>query len=231
MHGMMRYLLVTLFPVRWPRLPYLLAGLVAAGLGLGAAGGYAGPDEAAVRPLTMGEMTRLQFRAQEVSQLYAGATAYVDSSVHPITSVIMNQRSDPLLAKHVAVSLVRHSNQLRLNSHLLLGMLLVENPNVNPRARSRVGAQGLMQVMPEHRGHYPCGTDLNDVDTNICYGAHVFRENLKESDGNVSSALLRYNGCVHGTNTPDCRHYPSWVYARADRVRSSSRPRAGTVRP
>jgi hypothetical protein len=33
------------------------------------------------------------------------------------------------------------------------------------------------------------------------------------------AALLRYNGCVKGTNTPDCGQYPGRVLARASRVR------------
>ena len=34
-----------------------------------------------------------------------------------------------------------------------------------------------------------------------------------------TAALLRYNGCVRGTNTPDCHRYPSRVLARAGIVR------------
>lgn len=226
MHGMIRYVVRTLFPMRRPRLPYLIGGLVAASLGLGAAGGYAGPDEPAVRPLTVAEMGQLEQRVQHVSRLYGSASAYVDTSVQPIESVLLTRRGDPMLARRVAVSLVRHSNRLRLNSHLLLGVLLVENPNVNPRARSRVGAQGLMQVMPEHRGHFRCGMNLDDPDTNICYGANVFRSNLTEAQGNVEGALLRYNGCVRGTNTPDCRRYPELVFASAERAKAHIRAHA-----
>ena len=230
MHGMVRYLLRTVFPMPRARLPLLLGLLGASGLALGAAGGYADPDAAPARPLTAAEMGRLQSRVRTVSALYGGATAYLDSSVQPLQAALLRQRNDPLLTRRVAVSLVRHSNRLRLNPRLLLGMLLVENPNVNPRARSRVGAEGLMQVMPEHRGHWPCGADLQDVDTNICYGAHVFEDNLRDSRGNVAGALLRYNGCVRGTNTPDCRHYPKWVFSRAARAQvhghpTSARPR------
>lgn len=219
MEGMVRYLFRTVFPPRRVRLPVVLGGVMATAFMAGAGGGYADPDAPHARPLTLAEMGVLENRVHHVSGLYAGASAYVDSSVRPIESVILRQRGDVALAKRVAVSLVRNSNRLRLNRHLMLGMLLVENPNVNPRARSRVGARGLMQVMPDHRGRFPCGTNLDDVDTNICYGAHVFRENLKEAGGDVENALLRYNGCIRGTNTPDCRHYPDWVFSRAARAR------------
>lgn len=227
MQGMVRYLLRTLFPAPRPRLPLVLALATVSGVAIASAGGYAGPEEAPVRPLTAPEMVRLQQRVRTVSALYGGATAYVDSSVKPLQSVLLRQRNDPLLARRVAVSLVRNSNELKLNPHLLLGMLLVENPNVNPRARSQVGARGLMQVMPLHRGRWACGHDLDDPDTNICYGAHVFQDNLRDSGGDVERALLLYNGCVRGTNTPDCRHYPSWVFSRAARVRHARTAEVG----
>ncbi len=206
MQGMVRYLLRTVFPAPRPRLPLVLALAAVTGVAVASAGGYAGPQEERLRPLTAAEMGRLQQRVRVVSALYGGASAYVDSSVKPLQSVLLHQRNDPLLARRVAVSLVRNSNELKLNPHLLLGMLLVENPNVNPRARSRVGARGLMQVMPLHRGRWDCGHDLDDPETNICYGAHVFKGNLRDSGGDVERALLLYNGCVRGTNTPDCRH-------------------------
>ncbi len=220
MHGMVRYLLRTLFPVQRARLPLLLGLLVVSALALMSAGGYAGPEETPTRPLTAADMARIQTRTRMVSALYDDATAYMDTSIQPLQTALLRQRNDPLLARRVAVSLVRHSNRLRLNPRLLLGMLLVENPNVNPRARSRVGAQGLMQVMPLHRGRWACGADLDDVDTNICYGAHVFEDNLKDTRGDVERALLLYNGCVRGTNTPDCRQYPQWVFTRAARART-----------
>ncbi len=220
MHGMVRYLLRTLYPVQRARLPLLLGLLMVSALAFLSAGGYAGPEETPKRPLTAADMARIQTRARMVSAFYDDATAYMDTSVQPLQTVLLRQRNDPLLARRVAVSLVRHSNRLQLNPRLLLGMLLVENPNVNPRARSRVGAQGLMQVMPLHRGRWACGADLNDVDTNICYGAHVFEDNLKDTRGNVERALLLYNGCVRGTNTPDCRQYPQWVFTRAERARA-----------
>ena len=220
MLGMLRYVWRTVFPPRrrpiWP----LLGGGVAAALALGAAGGYAGPESPASRPITPAQMAVLHSRAHYVSGLYTAANAYADTSIRPLEQVLLQQRDDRGLARHVAVALVRESNRLHLSPRLLLGMLLVENPNVNPRARSPVGARGLMQVMPHHAGRWSsCRGNLDDVDANICYGAHVFRDNLTDSRGDVEGALLRYNGCVRGTNTPDCRRYPEWVFSRASWAR------------
>jgi hypothetical protein len=57
-----------------------------------------------------------------------------------------------------------------------------------------------------------------DVDSNICHGTMILARNLRATR-TEAAALLRYNGCVRGTNTPDCHRYPSKVLARASRVR------------
>lgn len=198
-----------------------------AALALGAGGGYAGPETVRMRPLTSSDFGLLHARAQHAGVLYDNASRYIDGSVQPLERALLHQRNDPVLARRVAVALVRQSNDLKLNPRLLLGMLLVENPTVNPHARSSVGARGLMQVMPHHTGEWRCGQDLYDVEANICYGAHIFRDNLTDAGGDVAGALLRYNGCVRGTNTPDCRSYPDWVFSRAARARTHAPSAAG----
>jgi hypothetical protein len=56
------------------------------------------------------------------------------------------------------------------------------------------------------------------VDANICHGARIFAHYLGATNGDVDRALLRYNGCVTGSVTPNCHQYPSQVYARAGRA-------------
>ncbi|MBX6363097.1 MAG: lytic transglycosylase domain-containing protein [Gemmatimonadetes bacterium] len=220
MVGMLLYMLRSLFPPdcrrRWPAfgaaalLAALLAGTGAYGSGLLA--------KAPVRRISREEVETLLARAQRARNAYDGAAGYIGATVQPIEKVLRSYRDDPMLARRIAVAVVRQSNRLRIDRKLLTGVLLVENPDLNPRARSVVGARGLMQVMPLHRGAWPCSGPLEDVETNICYGAHIFADNLREADGDVRRALLRYNGCVRGVNTPDCAAYPSHVLARARRL-------------
>ncbi|HEX6575684.1 MAG TPA: lytic transglycosylase domain-containing protein, partial [Gemmatimonadaceae bacterium] len=90
---------------------------------------------------------------------------------------------------------------------LLVGVMLVESDNLNPRARSFVGARGLMQVMPFHRGQWGCKSrDLYDIEGNICHGVSVLADAIKHAP-NLRVALQRYNGCVRGSNTPGCGSY------------------------
>jgi soluble lytic murein transglycosylase-like protein len=150
--------------------------------------------------------------------LRAVERVYLDE-VAPIERVLLRYRDDVGLARGIAVALIRESRHVQLEPRLLLAVLLVENPELKPDAVSPVGAQGLMQVMPFHRGEWEgCPARLDDVDANICHGAKIFAHYLKTSKGDVDKALLRYNGCVRGTNTPNCHSYPNWVYARAGRA-------------
>jgi soluble lytic murein transglycosylase-like protein len=98
-------------------------------------------------------------------------------------------------------------------------VLVTENTTLRPDATSSVGARGLMQVMPMHAGAELCrSSDLVDIDSNICHGTLILARDLRRTSSSTA-ALLRYNGCVRGTNTPDCRRYPSRVLARAGIVR------------
>jgi hypothetical protein len=76
-----------------------------------------------------------------------------------------------------------------------------------------------MQVMRFHAGEFDCESDdLLQVEANICHGASVFRSYLSRT-GNVQRALLRYNGCVASSNTPNCHRYPAKVMRAAHQVR------------
>ena len=140
-------------------------------------------------------------------------------SVKPIEQVLRFYSRDETLVRRIAVALVRESAEVEVDPRILTSVLLVENPWLDPEARSHVGAIGLMQVMPFHAGGWGCeGSDLTDLDVNICHGAKVFGHALQRSGGDLDVALLRYNGCVRGSNTPDCHLYPSKVYAAAGKA-------------
>lgn len=160
----------------------------------------------------------LSGRADRVASAYRLVENSYERDVAPIERVLLQYRNDPELARQIAVALVREGRNTDVEPRLLLAVLLVENPWLNPTAESFVGARGLMQVMPMHRGQWGCGTSLEDVDENICHGAKIFASYLQSEDGNVERALLRYNGCVRGTNTPNCHTYPNHVFARAGRA-------------
>ena len=145
--------------------------------------------------------------------------AVYESELLPIERVLLDYNRDQRLVRRVATALVGEGRRAGLSPDLLLAVLLVENPDLEPGAQSVVGARGLMQVMPLHRGNWrACSQSMDSIEGNICYGAQIFKDNLRASGGNIERALLRYNGCVKGTNTPTCGQYPYHVFARAGKA-------------
>lgn len=167
---------------------------------------------------------RLIVKAGMVDRALRGVDKLYEDEVKPLEKVILRYRNDERLARRIATALVREGHRAGLAPDILLGVMLVENPWINPSARSPVGARGLMQVMPGHQGKWrACPNSLDDIESNICYGAQIFRDYLRQT-GNVEKALLRYNGCVNGTNTPNCHLYPLQVFARVAKPSSFRQP-------
>jgi soluble lytic murein transglycosylase-like protein len=137
----------------------------------------------------------------------------------PIERYLGRFSDDRVLVRRISGAVLRESRRQQVPPSLIVAVLVTENTTLRPEAESMVGARGLMQVMPFHAGAQLCNSaDLVDVDSNICHGTLILARNLRKTSTSVA-ALLRYNGCVRGTNTPDCHRYPHRVLARASRVR------------
>ncbi len=133
-----------------------------------------------------------------------------------VSQILRNYTRDPARADRIASAIVTEGNKHSIAPSLLVGVLLTENPWLDPRAKSKVGARGLMQVMPFHSGKWGCGSrDLFDIEANICHGVRILEQNMKD-EHNLNSALLAYNGCVRGRNTRNCYTYSSHVLKYAD---------------
>jgi len=151
----------------------------------------------------------------------------------PIEQYLGRFSDDRLLVRRISSAVLRESRRQQVPPSLIVAVLLTENTTLRPEAESSVGARGLMQVMPFHAGARLCNSDdLVDVDSNICHGTLILARNLRVTSTSTA-ALLRYNGCVRGTNTPDCHRYPGRVLTRASRVRREllAASDAGTLMP
>lgn len=137
---------------------------------------------------------------------------------------VLNQYThDRGLAFRIADALVEQGEREHIDPALLIGVLLTEDATLDPHARSSVGARGLMQVMPLHSGKWGCGSkDLFDVESNICHGVQILKQAMIDAP-NTRLALLRYNGCVHGRNTPNCHQYDDKVLKHAGRAAAEMR--------
>ena len=135
-----------------------------------------------------------------------------DEEIGIVTKVLNRHTKDASLAEEIAEAIVTEGRRENIEPSLLVGVLLTENARLETHAKSNVGAQGLMQVMPFHKGKWKkCeSTDLTSIEGNVCHGVQIFADLLKRKKS-TDKALLAYNGCVRGTNTPRCHTYPSKV--------------------
>ncbi len=141
------------------------------------------------------------------------------------TGRVSRERADSL-----ADAAVREAYVRRIPPALMLGVMMTENDLLRSSARSSVGAVGLMQIYPKpwRSLRKMLGSNLRDDRTNIRYGAFILAHFMKRPRVGVDASdqwrvgLLRYNGCVKGTNTKDCHRYPDKVRAQVERVAQSS---------
>jgi hypothetical protein len=126
---------------------------------------------------------------------------------------------DPARADTVAYYAVREAYLRGIPPAVVFGVMLTENSRFVSSALSNVGAVGLMQVYPKvwlKALQEKFGADLSTDSTNLKYGVYILSTYIKTDKGAAQAAavnkgLLRYNGCVRGTNTPHCKNYPSKV--------------------
>jgi len=165
------------------------------------------------------------------------AVSHVDSAVASprfetdrrafVADLMRTGRMSAARAESLATFAVREAYRKRVPPALVFGVMMTENADFRSAARSNVGAVGLMQIHGE--AWVPAlgkrfGTDLRDDETNVRYGVHILSHYLRTSsedvattDGAIRKGLLRYNGCVRGTNTRGCQRYPDQVMRAVER--------------
>lgn len=95
--------------------------------------------------------------------------------------------------------ITKYAKQYELEPAFVASIIYAES-RYNPEAISRVGAKGLMQLMPAtaksisaQLGEDKMG-DLFDPETNIRYGTFYIAQKIKDYEGNKEAALAAYNG-------------------------------------
>lgn len=148
--------------------------------------------------------------------------------------LVRTGRMSPERADSVARYAVREAFLRGVPPAVIFGVMLTENSRFVSQAKSNVGAVGLMQVYPKVwlkalSRHF--GSDVAADSTNLRYGVFILEQYLKPKSklrapdehlvatepGSLMSGLLKYNGCVRGTNTPHCHTYPSKVQQFVER--------------
>jgi len=99
-----------------------------------------------------------------------------------------------------------------LQPELVLAVMEVESA-FNKYAISRVGARGLMQIMPFWLDEIGRPNDnLFDIDTNVRFGCTILKHYIDIEKGNLFRALGRYNGSLGRAK------YPNKVFKKLERT-------------
>ena len=97
----------------------------------------------------------------------------------------------------------QQASELNFPPELALSVIEVES-TLDRFAVSRVGAQGLMQVMPFWKDEIGRSDDnLTHTPTNLRYGCHILRFYLDREDQNLNRALAAYNGSSGSLRYPN----------------------------
>lgn len=135
--------------------------------------------------------------------------------------LVRTGRMSQARADSIATVAVREAYLKGISPAIIFGVMLTENARFISGAQSNVGAIGLMQVYPKVWLSVlgdSLGTNLGVDSTNLQYGVNILNRYFypRNKDGSrrhrdYRTALLRYNGCVKGTNTHNCHTYPDKV--------------------
>ncbi|HOW75507.1 MAG TPA: transglycosylase SLT domain-containing protein [Candidatus Competibacteraceae bacterium] len=102
-------------------------------------------------------------------------------------------------ARHIVQEAIRNAERHQLDPELILALIAVES-TFKERAVSRVGARGLMQVMPRPHAdkvrEIGGSHQLFDPTKNIHIGSRILVKYLNNHSGNLRRALLSYNGSL-----------------------------------
>lgn len=145
-------------------------------------------------PPAMGRAVELMFKSFAENSREPIAPSSPEAAEPPPVPVVSAASPEPPPAKSgnwLDDVVSRASRRYGVEVGLIKAVIKAES-NFNPNAVSRVGARGLMQLMPATARGLGV-TDSFDPEQNVMAGTKFLRDLLARYDGNVDKALAAYN--------------------------------------
>ncbi|MBY4677101.1 lytic transglycosylase domain-containing protein [Marinobacterium arenosum] len=158
-----------------------------------------------------------QLRAA-LKHAFAQADSFDDRFIAEVWLTDMSGRiagylPDPIERIKVLKAIHAEAKRQQLPISLVMGLIHTESL-FDRFAVSRVGAQGLMQLMPFWKNEIGRPDDnLTNIHTNLRYGCTILKVYLDRAGGDLTEALARYNGSYGKV------WYPEKVYRNQQRYR------------
>ena len=167
-------------------------------------------------------------------RLIEASSEFAEQKRRFAADLVSTGRMSQARADSIAHFAVREAFLRGVPPAVIFGVMLTENAQFISHAKSNVGAVGLMQVYPKY-WFKELSKKFDDPNiatdsTNLRYGVFILEHYLKPrgkkstgehviatGPGSLMKGLLRYNGCVRGTNTPRCHTYPNKVQKFVER--------------
>jgi len=137
-----------------------------------------------------GETTRLYMSSQTGSS-YVDVTTSQIEGFEPVPADPQAAGAQPSSSEDLHGIISAASSRSQIDADFIASVIHAESAN-NPRAVSRKGAQGLMQLMPATAGALGVKNSFDPAD-NVDGGVRYLRELLLQYKGDAAKALAAYN--------------------------------------
>lgn len=143
------------------------------------------------RGYTRGMHVQTEMVKTEILNLRSLLLADIDEQMTRLKILVLHPKVDVKLVNVIAAAVSKYAKIYNKDPDLILAIMRIESA-FDPLARSRVGAMGLMQIMPHWIEVLDIQCDLNDPVCNTKYGIQILGA-YEQMYGNLDMALTAYN--------------------------------------
>lgn len=127
----------------------------------------------------------------EISNLRALVNTDMTEELIGLKILVLSPRVPNHAARKIASAIHKYAPRFQRDPDLVLSIMRVES-NFDPKATSKMGAMGLMQVMPQWVDVLDIQCDLYDPECNVRYGLQILGA-YEQLYGDLDMALTAFN--------------------------------------